>query len=132
MDKWLGIGALLLSTSATMAAPPEWQSANQVEYLCGGIGVEEFAEIKALRSMAGAELLFTAGERGAHLADVTVAVRGDTLAAPLRWTAAGPLCLVKLARGGYVVDAEYAGVKRSLKLRVGKGLSTLHFRFPQE
>jgi hypothetical protein len=119
-----------LAFSSASAAVPPWQDSEGASRVCGGVGLEEFAELRAQRGTASAELLFTAGERGGYLSDVEVTVRGRPLAQALQWTTEGPLCLLKLPRGSYVVEANYGGVRQTRKLVVGRSVSTLQFRYP--
>ena len=122
--------AVLMLITTPLAQAQDWQSGGGVEYRCSGAGQEDREQLKAQRAKASAELQFT-GAQGVYLSDVGVTVRGGSLSSPSNWTSEGPMCLLKLAPGKYEVDAAYHGVTKTMKLNVGKGVSTLQFRFPQ-
>lgn len=126
-------GALLLAaTAATAQVPvPKWQTMGTAQYVCGGVSAEGMDEIKALRNEAAAELLFTSGPEGAFLADVAITVTGGGLKEPLLFISDGPLCLLKLAKGSYTVDANYRAqsLKRPLKVD-GGARQQLKFSWP--
>lgn len=131
MDKRyaLTMAAALASFSAT-AAGPAWQSNAGVPQVCGGVSLEEFAELHAQRSAGNTELLFTAGPYGEYLADVNVSISGKNLASPLQWTSQGPLCLLKLPPGNYQVNVSYEGMQQSHALKVGRGVTVIQFHYP--
>lgn len=114
------LSALLLSTTAAMAqtstdtpAPTsglQWQTDGAAQYVCGGVSDEDMSAIKTYRSNANSELLFTGGPEGAYLANVDVTIHGKHLSSPLTFMADGPVCLLKLPKGSYIVDAVYQGV----------------------
>lgn len=104
---------------APAAAPTSpWQNQGAAQYVCGGVSDEGMHAIKSLRSEAGSELLFTSGPEGAYIADVAVTVQGGKLKEMLSFTANGPVCLLKLPKGNYIVDASYRGktVRQSIKV----------------
>jgi len=124
MKSYLLIPLLLTSQAwAQNGAPPDtrsaqWQSQGAAQYLCGGVADEGMSAIQSRRSEAGSELLFTSGPEGAYVADVAVTVQGGKLKEMLSFTAGGPVCLLKLPKGNYIVDASYRGktVRQSIKV----------------
>ena len=72
-------------------------------------------------------LLFS-GQGGEYLADVRVDIRGG--AQDMRFTASGPVCLLRLPEGEYQVQATTRqGSTQNQKVRVGREPHTLGFRF---
>lgn len=126
-------GALLLAATAAGAQVPQpkWQTVGISQYVCGGVSAEGMDEIKALRNDASAELLFTSGPEGAFLADVAITVTGGDLKEPLLILTDGPLCLLKLTKGSYTVDANYRAKSLKQQLKVDGGArQQLKFNWP--
>lgn len=126
---YLLLPAFLLSTAAAMAQTSteipsqtsglQWQSDGAAQYVCGGVSDEDMSALKTYRSAANGELLFTGGSEGAYLANVDVTIRGKRLSSPLTFMADGPVCLLKLPKGSYVVDAVYQGVEIKKNIQIG-------------
>lgn len=112
------------------AATPQWQGSTAAQYVCGGIADEGMAAIKSLRSSAGSELLFTSGTEGAYIADVAVTVKGSNLKEPLSFNADGPVCLLKLPKGNYTVEAQYMGQARKQSIKIGGPVKQAKFNWP--
>ncbi|MDE2598754.1 MAG: hypothetical protein KGL40_03920 [Rhodocyclaceae bacterium] len=128
-------GTLLLAatTAGAQIPPPKWQAitVTQAQYVCGGVSAEGMDEIKALRNDAVAELLFTSGPDGAFLADVAITINGGDLKDPLLFITDGPICLLKLAKGSYTVDANYRGKSLKQQLKIDGGArQQLKFNWP--
>ena len=92
-----------------------------VPYLSGGIGDDEEIQIRGAAKDYGMLLEFAEVERGTShgrwTSDVSVTVKSDANAV-LSTTADGPLMLVKLKPGSYVIDAERQGVKQTKRIEV--------------
>ena len=111
-------------------ASPQWQSQGATQYLCGGVSDEGMHAIKSLRSEAGSELLFTSGPEGAYVADVAVTVQGGKLKEMLSFTANGPVYLLKLPQGNYIVDASYRGKTVRQSIKVDGPVQQTRFNWP--
>ena len=100
---------------------PFKKTQNGVSYLSGGIGDDEEIQIRRAAKEFGLLLEFTEVERGqSHghwSSDVNVRVRSGSKLL-LSDTADGPLMLIKLEPGHYVIEAERASVKHSRKTEV--------------
>jgi hypothetical protein len=127
------VGGLLLLAAGAAAAQtqaPQWQTVGAAQYVCGGVSSEGMEAIKALRSGASGELLFTNGPEGGYLADVAVTVHGGSLKEAMSFTADGPVCLLKLPPGSYTVDAVSRGKPLKQALKIGGALQQLKFNWP--
>jgi hypothetical protein len=123
---------LALAGSAVQAQPaglPEMQSQGSARWVCGGIGSDESAAFRAAMSSHPLSLLFAA-PGGAYQADVRVTVRDAAGATALAMRANGPVCLVNLPAGRYVVEAAPDGAAvQSRSAQVGGAPVALDFRF---
>ena len=90
-------------------------------YLSGGIGDDEEIQIRGAAKDFGVLPEFAEVERGTSYgrwtSDVSVTVKSAANAV-LSTTADGPLMLVKLKPGSYVVDAVRQGVKQTKRIEV--------------
>jgi hypothetical protein len=107
------------ATSYSSDAPqPAVRSENGFDYVCGGVGSTEAAQMK--RDAARYKLMLTFAETGgAYLADVKVQIadlRGNKL---LDTTCDAPIMLLNFPKAGaYRVSAEVAGVTRQRVVQV--------------
>ena len=96
----------LLNTA--QAGLPPVQHQGSVQYVSGGIGLDESEALKAAAKDYPLALTFATGRRKAdYVADVTVAHDGQGKPV-LRATSEGPYMLVKLPAGDYKVSATYS------------------------
>jgi len=95
---------------------------------CGGIGSDESSAMRAQMKEHPLSLLFAVGS-GAYLADIDVAIQGPTAVPPLMFRANGPVCLIDLPAGSYVVVASSGGVTKKENVTLGAGAKTVDFRF---
>jgi hypothetical protein len=105
-----GIGAAEAQTDMT-GLPPVQQSGS-VDYLTGGIGVDESTSLDAESRHWPLTLVFgTAGGRmkADYLADVQVLVHDQRGRTALDVKADGPYLLARLSPGTYDVEAEFGG-----------------------
>ncbi|KQW59513.1 carboxypeptidase-like regulatory domain-containing protein [Variovorax sp. Root411] len=112
-------------------AMPSWQGAGTARYVCGGIGSDESAAMRAAMKDHPLALLFARTD-GAYMANVDVTIKGGDAnsAAALAFRANGPVCLVDLPNGRYVIDvAAPGGAAKSQTVTVGGGSKTADFRF---
>lgn len=89
------------------------QSEGALRFACGGVGVGERLQMKALEREANVELLFVTARRGGYLADVALDVANENGKSVLRVTAKGPICLLQLPAGRYQMSATAGGVTRT-------------------
>ena len=94
-----------------------------IEYVTGGVGFDELQQLNAREKDFNLKLVFTLIE-GNYLADVEVALKDSTGKPLLAVNAQGPIVLVKLPRGSYVVQATYEGKMQTRKVSLGEGRHT--------
>ncbi|KQX38464.1 hypothetical protein [Variovorax sp. Root434] len=119
-----------MAAQAQGAMPP-WQGTGAARYVCGGIGSDESTAMRAAMKDHPLALLFARTD-GAYLANVDVTIKGGDAnsAAALAFRANGPVCLVDLPNGRYVIDAAApGGAVKSETVTVGGGSKTADFRF---
>ncbi len=112
-------------------AMPPWQGAGAARYVCGGIGSDESTAMRSAMKEHPLALLFARAD-GAYMANVDVTIKGGDAnnAAALAFRANGPVCLVDLPNGRYVIDAAVpGGSPKSQTVTVGGGSKTADFRF---
>jgi len=118
--------AFVLCGATTAAfALPDVKVAGNVEYMTGGIGLDESTEMQAAarRWPLALEFAVKAGDQAQWMANVDVTIvdhRGDTV---MQATAEGPLLLARLAPGNYTVRASAAGKLLQRKVHIAPGES---------
>ena len=104
---------------------PETQ--NGIQFLSGGIGVEERNAMQAESKVYNLKLSFSLKD-GAYIADVRVAI--DSGKKPLvRTNSDGPLFYAKLRPGKYSVAVSYQGKTQTRTVDVGKSSTNLFFHW---
>jgi hypothetical protein len=128
--------AALLATAAAQvqvraaASPDVVETAGTIVYVTGGIGEEERAALKKIEKQFNLKLVF-ARKDGAFVSDVAVAIKTPSGKVVLADQAQGPIFMVKLPAGSYVVEATLEGNTIQRKVTVGKGLKTDTFVWPK-
>lgn len=113
---------------------PQQQTANGINYLCGGVGSEETRYMKSAARDYDLMMTFAASS-GNYVANVKVAIedaRGNRI---LQATCDGPILLVDLPKGGtYRVHADASGHVLNRTVQVsGKGRTrSLAFSWPSD
>ena len=124
--------AVLLVFSAACAyaqtSAPRADAAAGVSYVAGGIGLEDRQRLAAREKDFNLKLVFTLAE-GNYLSDVDVAVKDAGGKSLLTLPASGPIVLVKLPRGSYVLQASYEGKAQTRKFNIGERLHTEQLRW---
>lgn len=110
------------------SAMPAMEKQGSGQYACGGIGSDESTAMRAAMKDHPLSLLF-ARSSGAYLSDVAVTIKkaGGETAMTLR--ASGPVCLIDLPAGAYVVEATAEGATKRESVTLGSGAKTADFRF---
>nr|WP_233235773.1 carboxypeptidase regulatory-like domain-containing protein [Bordetella sp. LUAb4] len=125
-------GAVLwaASLSGAHAALPETQKQGNVEYVTGGIGLDESQSLKAAEKSYPLSLLFARKLDGKndYTADVKVVITDAKGATILNATSGGPYMLVKLPEGEYKVSATLDGNEQTRQVSV-KGNGSAHAGF---
>ncbi|MBP6019017.1 MAG: carboxypeptidase regulatory-like domain-containing protein [Burkholderiaceae bacterium] len=124
----------ILGANFAHAQLPAAQHYNQIEYVSGGIGIDESTAFKDAMSQFPLALTFAEkyGHTAAYVSDVPVVIRnkkGDTI---LKTNTNGPYLLVKLPAGSYKVSATYNDKTISQTANVGtKGTTRAVFEWGQ-
>ena len=106
-------------------ALPAVQKSGAVEYLTGGVGLDESTAIKSASGQWPLSLVFSvqADARAQFASDVKLEIRDAKGALALDVTASGPYLLARLAPGSYSLRATLAGKTLERKVQVKKGAS---------
>lgn len=124
--------AALLSATGAHAQHPALQKAGDLQYVCGGIGIDESTAMRAAMKDYPLSLLF-ATQSGDYLAKIQVVIEGEKGAQVGQFEAQGPVCLVRLDAGRYTVKASAEGgktIEHSVEVvPAGKPGKTLDYRF---
>lgn len=121
----VAFGAALLISAAPGAAAqaqlPPAQHQGGVEYVSGGIGLDESTAFKAAMPQFPLALIFASrdGDVAAYVADVRVVIRDSQNNDVLNAESNGPYFLVKLSPGKYQIFATYNNKTLSQKVAVG-------------
>ena len=112
----LGSMAIAGLLNTAQAGLPPVQHQGSVQYVSGGIGLDESEALKAAaRTIPGADLRRTGRRQADYVADVTVAIHDGQGKPVLRATSEGPYMLVKLPAGDYKVSATYKARRRNAR-----------------
>ncbi len=125
-------GALLWAASMAIAhaAMPATQTQGNIEYVTGGIGLDESESMKAAEKSYPLSLLFAShvGGQNDYAANVQVVITDAKGSTVLNTTSGGPYMLVKLPPGEYKVSATLNGAEQTRRVSV-KGNGSAHAGF---
>jgi hypothetical protein len=105
------------------------ETAGDIVYVTGGVGVEERDVLKKMEKQFNLKLVFTRKD-GAFISDVAVDIKTPSGKTVLADQAQGPIFMAKLPPGTYVVEATFEGTTIKRKVSVGKGLKTETLSWP--
>ena len=107
------------------SALPPVQKSGAVEYLSGGIGLDESTAIKSASRHWPLSLVFSvqAPGKAEFASDVKLEIRDAKGAQVLATTASGPFLLAKLPPGSYSLRASLAGKTLERKVQIKAGSS---------
>ena len=116
----LGSMAIAGVLSTAQAGMPPVQHQGAIEYVSGGIGIDESEAMKAASGNYPLALTFAAqrGGKADYVADVAVAIRDAQGGNVLQVTAEGPYMLVKLPAGHYRISATFDGQAQEREVTV--------------
>jgi len=109
--------------STVQAGLPPVQRQGAVEYVSGGIGLDESEAMKAAAKDYPLALTFAAQRNGTadYVANVGVSIQDAQGKSVLQATSEGPYMLVKLPAGRYKVSATYNGAAQEREVSVQGG-----------
>lgn len=118
----MAVGTLALAgfLTAAQAALPAVQHQGSVQYVSGGIGLDESEAMKAAAKDYPLSLTFAAQRDGKadYVANVAVVIQDGHGKQVLQAEAQGPYMLVKLPAGSYKVSATYNGKAQEREVNV--------------
>lgn len=124
--------AVLSVSTLALAQPsgplPPMRGEGAVRHVCGGIGVDESTAFRAAMKDHPLALLFARTD-GAYVAEVQVRIETDSGQPVLTLRAGGPVCLIDLPAGRYVVHARLDDESTQQPVTIGAGSRTVDFRF---
>ncbi|ARP87009.1 carboxypeptidase-like regulatory domain-containing protein [Bordetella genomosp. 9] len=119
--------AALLVLGAAMAPAyadlPPVQTQGNVQYVTGGVGLDESTAMKAAEKDYPLTLVFAQkqGDQNVYTADVPVTITDNKGATVLQATTNGPYMLVKLPPGQYTIRSTYNGTEKVQRATVAPG-----------
>ena len=128
----LGSMAFAGILSTAQAGLPPVQQQGSVQYVSGGIGLDESEAMKAAAKDYPLALTFAAQRDGKadYVANVAVTISDAQGKAVLQATAEGPYMLVKLPAGSYKISATYDGQAQDREVTVqGTGTARAMFEW---
>ena len=110
--------AVILPLAVPRADAATVHTQGPVQYVCGGVGQGALHHLQAQAGKFDLGFWMVKGPRGEYLADVPVKIaqHGKTLAS---FTAAGPLCYLKVPAGTYTITGSHDGVTRTIRASGG-------------
>ncbi|HEY9271815.1 carboxypeptidase-like regulatory domain-containing protein [Achromobacter sp.] len=116
----LGSMAFAGILSTAQAGLPPVQQQGSVQYISGGIGLDESEAMKAAAKDYPLALTFAAQRDGKadYVANVAVTISDAQGKSVLQTTAEGPYMLVKLPAGNYRISATYNGQAQQREVSV--------------
>ena len=90
-----------------------YKTASGINFVNGGIGEEEGADISRIAKHFSLQLLFTAGESGAWIPDASVLIIDENGSTFFTKKKAGPRLYIDLPAGKYQVIGKHLNVKQS-------------------
>jgi len=137
MKTFLAVVALFVAPYAgaqsdSASALPAAQSQAGVKYVQGGIGKDESEAMLRESKNYPLALIFSGGKRNSYLGNIDIRVRDGAGKTVLQTTAQGPIMLVDLPAGRYVVDARYRDKTVTQKIELsGKGSKRVDFHWKE-
>jgi hypothetical protein len=115
-----------------LAGTPQVQKYETVEYLTGGVGIDEVDAMHAVVKDYNLILQFAAKRSGEFVADVDVNVRDRAGKTLLAVKSNGPCLFAKMPPGQYKVSANFEGKLQEKNASVGKQRTELYFYWPAQ
>lgn len=92
---------------------------NGVPYAVGGWSIEARQELTSLAAGYSVMLVFARSVSGEYLADVKVSVRDTNGGEVLALDHSGPIVLLGLAAGNYLIELDHNGLRHTRMITVG-------------
>jgi hypothetical protein len=125
------LGAASFALAQNGDALPPAQTVAGVKYVQGGIGKDESDALLRESRNYPLSLVFSGGKANNYVADVDIRVRDAAGKTVLQTNAEGPIVLIDLPAGKYIVDAEYRGDMVTHRIELsGKRSTRVDFHWP--
>ena len=109
------------------------QTQGEVNFVSGGVGVDEMNAMQAMRADYNLSLLFSVQGTGEYLSDVKVSITDSSGNTLLETVSDGPKLFARLKPGRYTVTADLDGQVSHKMATVGdKKTTSLSFTFRQQ
>ena len=119
-----------LAAAQPEGALPEVHSVAGVKYIDGGVGKSESEALLRESKNFPLALVFSGGKTNNYLADVDIRVRDAAGKTVLQTNSDGPIILIDLPAGKYIVDAEFRDNTKSQRVELsGKRPVRLDFHW---
>lgn len=120
----MGLCTVLLPLFA-MAQLPPLQTENNIRFIEGGVGLSESDAIKAESSRWPVKLSFSKvnGQQAEWVSNILLTIRDSRGAQVFSKQVDGPLILINLKPGKYLVQSVYEGQSKTTDLNVVSGVS---------
>jgi hypothetical protein len=123
------ISALFASGAQAAGNEAVMQTAANVPYVSGGIGIDAIDRLDTMAAQFNVKLVF-AYKSGEYLSDVNVTITDASGKTVLDTMSDGPWLMTKLSQGRYQIAASFAGQTEKRTLAVGNAkLNTVDFRW---
>lgn len=109
--------------SVAYADMPPLQRQGNIQFVTGGVGLDESNSMKASEKDYSLSMVFAQREGGqsVYTADVPVTITDSKGATVLQTTTNGPYLLVQLPPGSYTISSTYNGKKIVRQATIAKG-----------
>jgi len=118
------LGAASFALAQSEGALPPAQTVAGVKYVQGGIGKDESAALLRESKNYPLSLVFSGGKANNYVADVDIRVRDAAGKTVLQTNAEGPIVLIDLPAGLYIIDAEYRDATLTRRIELSGKRST--------
>lgn len=132
----LAVGAFALVSAPYAAAQeesalPAARTVAGVKYVQGGIGKDESDAMLKVAGRYPLSLVFSGGKANNYVGDIDLRVRDAAGRTVLQTNAEGPIVLIDLPAGKYVIDAEYRDKTLTQRIELPpKRATRLDFHWP--
>lgn len=118
----LGVALPVASAAATGYALPQPKTENGITYVSGGIGEDESKAMREEAKRFPLSLVFSANKDNEYLADVHVTIKDKAGKEVLSVISDGPVMLLKLPAGRYLIEAAADGktLRRTVRVQANE------------
>ena len=94
------------------------RTTDHIEYMAGGIGIEESEQLAEYAKQFSLRLLLSEGQCGRSVTDATVMIYDQHKKPVFELAQAGPQLLINLAKGQYRIVAEHNGIQQGARFTI--------------